>query len=75
MRRRFSVVEAGVLMASDEQWGLARSRFAVLAPLAGLETVGFAAVDEAAERLGLSRRQVYVLIGRIRAGLGLFLIC
>ena len=54
---RISVVESGVLTASDEQWELARSRFIILAPLAGLGTVGFTAADEAAERLQLSRRQ------------------
>ncbi|MBW4818103.1 Mu transposase C-terminal domain-containing protein [Rhodococcus qingshengii] len=67
---RISIVESGVLTASDEQWELARSRFAVLAPLAGVDTVGFAAADEAAERLQLSRRQVYSLIDRIRCGSG-----
>nr|WP_285182311.1 hypothetical protein [Rhodococcus sp. MEB032] len=72
---RISIVESGVLTASDEQWELARSRFAVLAPLAGVDTVGFAAADEAAERLQLSRRQVYSLIDRIRCGSGLSPIC
>nr|WP_218680451.1 hypothetical protein [Rhodococcus qingshengii] len=35
---RIGVVESGVLTASDEQWKLALSRLAVLAPLAGADT-------------------------------------
>jgi len=40
-------------------------------PLAALEVVGHEAADEAAQALGLSRRQVYVLIRRARQGTGL----
>ncbi len=42
----------------------------VIGPLAGRGTVGLAQAQEAAARLGVSRRQVYVLVGRWRAGEG-----
>lgn len=58
--------------ASDEMREQAWSRFGVLVPLPGTDTVGFVAADEAAARLHLSRRQVYILIDRIRCGSGTF---
>ncbi|MGX9961553.1 transposase [Stutzerimonas stutzeri] len=55
----------------DEAWAQARHRTEIIGPLAALEVVGHEAADEAAQALGLSRRQVYVLIRRARQGTGL----
>jgi putative transposase len=64
-------VERGLLTLSDAAWELANRRGHFIAPLAALDNVGHQAVDEVAEQLGLSRRQVYVLIRRYRHGMGL----
>jgi putative transposase len=64
-------VERGLLTAGAEAWELAVRRAAVIGPLAEQETVGLAAADAAAAELGVSRRQVYELVGRWRAGEGL----
>ncbi|MGH3156244.1 MAG: helix-turn-helix domain-containing protein [Streptosporangiaceae bacterium] len=52
-------------------WELAVRRAEVIRPLAEQPQVGLAAADTAAARLGVSRRQVYVLVRRWRAGKGL----
>jgi len=65
------VAERGVLTAPAEAWGLAVRRAEVIRELAGQRVVGLEAADAAAARLGVSRRQVYVLVGRWRAGEGL----
>ncbi|MSX07060.1 MAG: helix-turn-helix domain-containing protein, partial [Actinobacteria bacterium] len=67
---KLDVVETGVLTASGERWSQAEARFAVLAPLLEMHPVRSEAVDDAAQRLGLSRRQVYTLVGRLRNGTG-----
>jgi putative transposase len=64
------VVERGLLATSDAAWDQAVRQAAVIAPLAALEVVGYGAADEAAALLGVSRRQVYVLIGRYRRSSG-----
>ena len=51
--------------------GLAARRADVIRELAVQRVVGLEAADAAATRLGVSRRQVYVLVGRWRAGEGL----
>jgi len=65
------VAERGVLTASAEAWDLATRRAEVVRELAGQRVVSVADADAAAARLGVSRRQVYVLVGRWRAGGGL----
>ncbi|ECY2634746.1 transposase [Salmonella enterica] len=65
------IIERGVATLPDEIWEQARRRTDVISPLAALEVVGHRAADEAAFALGLSRRQVYVLIRRAREGAGL----
>ncbi|MBP8271749.1 Mu transposase C-terminal domain-containing protein [Malikia spinosa] len=65
------VAEQGVATLSDAAWEQARRRTEVIGPLAAHETVSHQAADEAAQALGLSRRQVYVLIRRTRQGSGL----
>ena len=65
------VAERGVLTASAEAWGLAVCRADVIRELAARRVVGLEAADAAAARLGVSRRQVYVLVSRWRAGEGL----
>jgi putative transposase len=65
------VSERGVLTASDELWDVAVRQAAVISRLAVLDSAGVTAVDAAADELGLSRRQVYVLLGRWRAGEGM----
>ncbi|MGC4942239.1 helix-turn-helix domain-containing protein [Kribbella sp. DT2] len=42
----------------------------MISRLAAVDTASVTAVDEAADELGLSRRQVYVLLGRWRTGGG-----
>ena len=64
------VVERGLLSVPDEVWAVAVRRAEVIGPLAAAGAVGAAAADAAAEELGLSRRQVYTLLGRWRAGEG-----
>jgi len=64
-------MERGLLTAGAKAWELAVRRVAVIGPLAERETVGLAAADAAATELGVSRRQVYGLVGRWRAGEGL----
>ena len=65
-----AVTETGVLTATDSEWDCACARFAVIAPLAEMDPIGHAAADEAAAALGLSRRQVYTLVHRLRDGAG-----
>ena len=65
------IAERGVATLADEKWEQARHRADVIRPLAQLDMVGHQAADEAAQALGLSRRQVYILIKRARNGAGL----
>ncbi len=65
------IPEQGVATLPDEAWERARRRAEIISPLAQSETVGHEAADMAAQALGLSRRQVYVLIRRARQGSGL----
>lgn len=65
------IAEQGVLTLPDAAWERARQRMDVVGPLAALDLVGHQAADDAAQSLGLSRRQVYVLIRRARQGSGL----
>ena len=65
------IAEHGVLTLPDAAWEQARQRMDVVGPLAALDFVGHHAADDAAHSLGLSRRQVYVLIRRARQGSGL----
>jgi putative transposase len=64
------IPERGLLTLSDAAWSQAVLRAQVIGPLAALPVVGRAQADEAAVRLGLSRRWVYRLIRRYRQGLG-----
>ena len=65
------ITEQGVATLSNERWEEARRRADVIGPLAQHDMVGHQAADEAARALGLSRRQIYVLIRRARQGGGL----
>ena len=65
------IAEQGVATLPDGKWEQARRRADVIRPLAHLDMVGHDAADDAARALGLSRRQVYVLIRRARNGAGL----
>ncbi|GAA4976436.1 putative transposase [Nonomuraea thailandensis] len=67
---RAQIIERGVLTAPDETWDMAVRRTEVIGRLAAGPRVGLAAADAAADELGISRRQVYVLLGRWRAGEG-----
>lgn len=64
------MVESGVLTAPGPVWDAALRRAEVIGRLAEKSAVGLEAADEAAIELGISRRQVYVLVGRWRAGEG-----
>lgn len=63
--------ESGTLTMPDVAWDRTKLISAAIAPLAAQAIVGRAAVEEAAASLGISRRQVYVLIKRHRDGSGL----
>lgn len=63
--------ESGTLTMPDVVWDRVKSISVVIAPLAANAIVGRAAVEAAASSLGISRRQVYVLIKRQRDGSGL----
>lgn len=63
--------EHGLLTASTTMWDLGCVRASIIGPLAAQGAVGHVAADEAAATLGLSRRQVHVLLQRWRAGQGL----
>jgi putative transposase len=65
------IADSGLLTMPDVVWDRTKSISAVIAPLAAQVIVGSAAVDAAASSLGISRRQVYVLIKRHRDGSGL----
>lgn len=65
------ITERGVATLPDEIWEQARRRTEIIGPLAALDVVGHRAADIAAQKLGLSRRQVYVLIRQARQGTGL----
>lgn len=65
------VAERGVLTAHDEVWDTAVRQAEVIGPLAEKARVGPADADEAAATLGISRRQVYVLLALWRAGEGM----
>ncbi|SFO50894.1 putative transposase [Pseudonocardia ammonioxydans] len=65
-----AAAERGLLTASEADWSLARERAAVIGKLTASEVLGHEAADEAAARLGVSRRQVYTLVARWRAGAG-----
>jgi len=64
-------IEQGVATLSSSAWEQARLRTEIIRSLAALEVVCHQAADAAAQALGLSRRQVYVLIQRARRGSGL----
>lgn len=66
-----SITEYGVATLPEQAWERARRRAEIIGPLAQSETVGHEAANAAAQALGLSRRQVYVLIRRARQGSGL----
>ena len=65
-----SIAEHGVLTAPDAAWDAAVRAAGVIGPLAARDKVGLAEADAAAVSLGVSRRQVYVLIRRWRSGDG-----
>jgi putative transposase len=65
------IAEHGLATLPEQAWERARRRSEIIGPLALAETVGHDTADAAAQALGLSRRQVYVLIRRARQGTGL----
>jgi putative transposase len=64
------VCERGLLSVSDEVWAQAVRRAEVIGRLTENAVVRHEAADAAAAELGVSRRQMYVLLGRWRAGEG-----
>lgn len=65
------LIERGLLSASNSEWECARLRTEVISLLAQLKIVTYELADNAAKKLGISRRQVYALIERYRQGKGL----
>lgn len=63
-----AVADRGVLAADEARWRLAVRRAEAIGGLSTKDTVGLAAANEAAERLGVSRLQVYALVKCWRAG-------
>jgi putative transposase len=61
-----AVAERGVLTATAGTWDLAVRRAGVIGELAAQPVVGTGAADAAAAELGVSRRQVYLLVRRWR---------
>jgi len=66
-----AVHNRGVLSAPDVAWERAVLMAQMVGPLSELPVIGFARADEAAAELGVSRRQLYVLLRRWREGDGL----
>ncbi|MEV0590662.1 helix-turn-helix domain-containing protein [Nonomuraea cavernae] len=64
------IVERGVLTAPNAAWDVAIRQAELISPLADQPRLGLAAANAAADELGISRRQVYVLLSRWRAGEG-----
>jgi putative transposase len=62
------LIERGLLSASNSEWECARLRTEVISMLAQLKIVTCELADNAAKKLGISRRQVYALIERYRQG-------
>jgi len=60
----------GSAAAACAAWQVLTRQAAVISRLAALDSAGVTAVDEAAAQLRLSRRQIYVLLGRWCAGEG-----
>jgi len=65
------ISEHGLLTLSNEEWEQAQQKSQIIAPLAALHSISHHAADTAARQLGLSRRQIYVLVKRYRQGEGL----
>jgi hypothetical protein len=65
------IVAGGQLTMSDAAWEQARIRASVIGSLAERGITGIVAADKAALELGVSRRQIYTLLGRYRQGAGL----
>ncbi|MFJ5962060.1 Mu transposase C-terminal domain-containing protein [Pseudarthrobacter oxydans] len=68
---RVRIAAQGQLTMTDAAWEQARSRAAVIGALAARRKTRLADADRAAAELGVSRRQVYVLLGKYRHGSGL----
>ncbi|MDQ5951455.1 MAG: putative transposase, partial [Patescibacteria group bacterium] len=66
-----AISEHGLLTLSSEAWEQLQQKSQVITPLAALPLISHHAADTAARQLGLSRRQIYVLIRRCRQGQGL----
>ncbi|MER7366339.1 hypothetical protein [Nonomuraea wenchangensis] len=67
---RAQIIEPGVLTAPDEAWDVAVRQAELIGPLANQPRLRLAAADAAADELGISRRQVYMLLARWHAGEG-----
>ena len=63
-----SITDRGVLSLPEYAWAQAFLRSQIIAPLADTQLIGHQAADEAAHALGLSRRQIYVLVRCYRQG-------
>lgn len=63
-----AIKEKGILTLSEKAWEQAKLRHEVISLLSQDRVVGTRAADDAAEKLGLSRRQIYKLVHRYRDG-------
>ncbi len=71
MEKALPIKERGALTLSTEAWEQANLRHQIITPLSKQLVIGKLAAEEAAQKLGLSRRQIYKLIQRRRQGEGL----
>jgi putative transposase len=65
-----SLPEREVLTADEKRWQIAVRRARVIGSLAKSDRVPIVAADRAAAELGVTKRQVYALVKRWRAGEG-----
>ncbi|WP_342248725.1 Mu transposase C-terminal domain-containing protein [Sphingomonas sp. OTU376] len=70
-REASSINERGLATLTDEEWARCRQRAEIIGPLAAQAAVSREAADTAGQALGLSRRQIYILVRRAREGEGL----
>lgn len=65
------IAAQGQMTMTDAAWEQAKKRAAVIASLAAQNKIRLDDADKAAAEIGVSRRQVYVLLGKYRQGSGL----
>lgn len=65
------IIDQGTIRLSDDTWKEAERRASVIRPLADMSVVPTSIANEAAEKLNLSQRTIYILVRRFRESGGL----